>query len=441
MIGGAVVILLICIALFALSIRRPQWGVIAIAGLLPFHGLLLITPLSMNSWKEAAVLAVLAACPFARRVGSHRTVVAPWIIPLILLIPIGTVSAIAAFGVLAFFPLKIAFFYVLLPLIVMMFPFDRADKDRLVSVLLGAGVVAASYGIWQQFVGGAALVDLGYEWNVHIRSAGPIMRSIGTFNQPFPFGLFLMLVIVVATAAALAEPHRLRSKFFVAVFPVLAAGMLLSVVRASYIGVAVGLVAVGVLLSRRFLVRLLITFCVAVPVVLTFVFLSGSDILRTFVSSSSLEERGGHWSVNIPLVLSQPFGAGLGTTGSSAAKVSEGHDPSSPLYQPDSNYMKILLELGPIGLAAYALIVGLMVLTLTRMIPHTPDPLERGLLAGGASVALAACVAAFFATYLEIFPLDAYFWLLPAVAASTSRKVRDRVTGRQPASRPRILER
>lgn len=439
--SSAVIILLLSVALFGVSTIRPQWGVIVIAGLLPFHGLLLIAPVSMNSWKEAAVLAVLAACPFARRTAADRTVVAPWILPLAVLIPIASVSGFLAYGPQALVPIKISFFYVLLAVIVILFPFDRTDKDRLISVLFGAGVATAFYGIWQQFVGGAALAELGYEWNEQIRSAGPMMRSFGTFNQPFPFGLFLMLVIVVVASVALAEPHRLRSRLFLAAFPVLAASLILSVVRASLVGVTVGLFAIGLLLYRRFLARLVIGMIGAVPVLLAVSSISGTDVLGTLTSSSSLEERGGHWSVNMPLVLSRPFGAGLGTTGSSAAKVSQGHDPSAPLYQPDSNYMKILLELGTLGLAAYALVVGIIVITLIRMIPHTDDPLERGLLAGSAAVALAACVAAFFATYLEIFPMDAYFWLLPAVAASTTAEVRDRVLGRLPAIRPRISRR
>ena len=438
MISGVVITFLICGVIFGVSTIRPQWGIIVIAGLLPFHGLLLIAPVSVNSWKEAAVLAVLAACPFARRTAAERTVVAPWILPLAVLIPIASVSGFLAFGPQALFPIKISFFYVLLAVIVILFPFDRTDKDRLVSVLFGAGVLTAFYGIWQQFIGGAALAELGYEWNEQIRSAGPMMRSFGTFNQPFPFGLFLMLVIVIVTSVALAEPNRPRSRLVLVAFPVLAVGLILSVVRASLLGVVVGLVVIGFLLYRRFLMRLVFGVIGAVLAILAVSSISGTDVLGTLTSSSSLEERGGHWSLNIPLVLSRPFGAGLGTTGSSAAKVSRGYDPSAPLYQPDSNYMKILLELGTVGLAAYALVVGLIVVTLIRMIPHTEDPLERGLLAGTAAVALAACVAAFFATYLEIFPMDAYFWLLPAVAASTTNGVRDRVLGRLPAIRPRV---
>lgn len=427
---GLALTFLICLTLFGISLIRPQWGVIAIAGLLPFHGLLLIAPVSMNSWKEAAILAILVACPFARRVGRDRAVAAPWLVPLVLLIPLGTVSAVVAFGSQAFFPLKIAFFYLVLSLIVVLFPFARADKDLLVSVLFGAGLVTASYGIWQQIIGPFALADMGYQWNEQIRSAGPLLRSFGTFNQPFGFGLFLMLVIILGASVALAEPHRLRSRIFLVTFPILAAGLVFSVVRASHLGVAVGLVAIGLILYRRLLVWLAVGLVAAVPVLLAYSAVFGTSVLNTLVSSSSLEERGGHWSVNLPLILSRPFGAGLGTTGSSAEKVSEGHNPWAVAYQPDSNYMKILLELGPVGLAGYAVIVALMVVTLVRMIPYTRDPLERGVLVGAAGVAVAACAAAFFSTYLEIFPMDAYFWLLPAVAASTTTTVRDRVTGR-----------
>ena len=42
MIVGLAVALAVCLGLFALALRRPQWGVLAIAALMPLHGLLLI---------------------------------------------------------------------------------------------------------------------------------------------------------------------------------------------------------------------------------------------------------------------------------------------------------------------------------------------------------------------------------------------------------------
>lgn len=429
MIVGLAVTSLLCLLLFALSVHRPQRGVIVMAGLLPFHGLLLISPVSMSFWKEAAVLAVLAAGLFARRGTTGRVVPAPWLLPLLFLVPFGVVSAFVVHGTGALFPIKIAFYYVLLAIIAVLFPFTRRDKDQLVSVLTAAGVLSALYGIWQQFAGPQALADLGYEWNEQIRFAGPLLRSFGTFNQPFPFGLFLMLVIIVGAAAALAEPHRLRSRLFLVCFPVLAVGMVLSVVRASYVGAAVGLIVVGLLLYRRLLLWLLVAALVAVPAVALVSALFGTSVVSTLFSSSSLEERGAHWSVNLPLILSQPLGQGLGTTGSAAARTVEGYDPTAPVYQPDSQYVKILLELGPLGLAAYAVVVVLMVVVLTRMSRIVTDPLERALAVATAAVTLAAIAAAGFSTYLEIFPMDAYFWLLPAVAGSTSVAVRQGLLG------------
>ena len=439
MIAGITVALAVCVVLFGLSVRRPQWGVLAMTALMPFHGLLLIYPVTVSFWKEAAVLAILVACLFARRMPRNRTVVAPWLLPLIVLVPLGVISALIVHGADAFFPLKIAFFYIPLAVVAVMFPFTRRDKDVFVSILIVTGVLSSLYGIWQQFAGPFALADMGYEWNEHIRSAGPLLRSFGTFNQPFPFGLFLMLVIIVGTATALAEPHRLRSRLFLLAFPVLGLGMVLSVVRASYVGVVVGLILIGVLLYRRFLGWLGVAAAGGVLALAATAAVFGSAVVSTFFSSSSLEDRGGHWTTNVPLILTQPFGQGLGTTGSSAAKVSDGWDPAAPLYQPDSNIIKILLELGPLGFALYVAVVLLMVIPLTRMIPLTTDPLERGLLGGVVAATLAACVAALFSTYLEIFPMDAYFWLFPAVAGSTSLTVRNQISGRLRLPRPTIL--
>lgn len=405
---------------FLVSLRRPQWGLLIVAALVPFHGLLLILPVTATFWKEAAVLAVVAGALLAPREQSRMTV-APWLLPALVLVAMGTASAVLVLGAQAAFPLKIAFFYLVPAVVIYYHPLTRADKDLLVSLLLGTGLLTAVYGLWQQVVGGWALADLGYEWNEAIRYAGPLLRSFSTFNQPFPFAFFLMLVLVVGLAAALAEPGRLRSRLFWWISPLLLLGMLSSVVRAAVVGLVAALIVLGVVLHRRLLAVLAALAGVGALVVPVALLVDRSGALTTLLSSSSLEDRGGHWSDTLPRMLVQPFGAGLGTTGSAAQRLEGWRSPLEAVYQPDNQYLKIGLELGLPGLVLYAVVVVIAVVVLSRLIAVQDDALERSFTAAALALTVAACVAGMFATYLEIFPLDFYFWFLLAAGASVSR--------------------
>ncbi|QGU05708.1 O-Antigen ligase [Corynebacterium comes] len=423
------------VLLFLLAARRPQWGLIAVAALVPFHGLLLIMPVAAPFWKEAAVLAVATAGFFASR-PRERFTVAPWLTPALVLVLAGAVSALVVLGTAAAFPVKIAFFYLIPAVVVYFFPFTRADKDLLVSVLMGTGLFSALFGLWQQVAGGYRLATLGYEWNEQIRTAGPLLRSFGTFNQPFPFGFYMMLVLTVAGAAALAQPGRLRSRLFWVTAPILLLAMASSVVRASFLGLLVAVVVVGVVLHRRLLGYFAALLGVALFLVPVALLADRQGVLATMVSSSSLQQRGGHWSLTLPQMLVRPFGGGLGTTGSSAEKVAETVGPLVRVYQPDNQYLKIGLELGVWGLFLYGVVVAVAVVVLRRLIRVQEDVFERGFTAGVLGVTVAACVAAGFSTYLEIFPLDFYFWLLLACAASVSRGEAALVGGWSPVGRP-----
>lgn len=433
---GQLPVLAFCAALFAVAAIRPQRGVLIVATLLPLHGLLVLTPLEIDHWKEAAILTLLLACLVARR-DPDRVAVVPWLGPLAVLVPLGVISAFVAQDARGLFPVKIAFFYLLFALVAVWFPFDRRDKDHLVTALFGIGWVTASYGLWQQLAGGERLVGMGYRWNQEIRSAGPFLRSIGTFNQPFPFGLFLMMVIVVGVAVALAEPTRLRSRLFLWSLPLLVTAMAFSVVRAALIGTLVGLVVVGVVLHRRLLHRLAVLALVGVGAGIVAAAATGGTALAAFVSDSSLSERGDHWVRHLPRILTSPVGEGLGTTGSAAAKAAEGRAQVGVVYQPDSFYVKVLLELGPLGLALYVTIAALMVVTLRGLVGSGGDALERAVSAGALGMVLAAGTAALFSTYLEIFPMDAFFWLLPVIAGGTTPAARDRLRGTRRARPPR----
>ncbi|MGV0422196.1 O-antigen ligase family protein [Corynebacterium sanguinis] len=407
-------------ALFLVALRRPQDAVLILLCLVPFHGLLKIAPVTISFWKEGAILAILAASLLPRNTPSAAGYRAhlSWTAPLFILVPFGIASALIAHGSGSFFPIKIAYFYLLMIFIVWRHPFTAKDKDRLITILIVTGTIAALYGLLQQMLQGERLVAMGYEWAKEVRTTGPLLRSFGTFNQPFPFGLYLMIALLAGVSASLLEPNRLRSRLFWPLSVIMVVGLILSVVRASYIGLVVGLIVLGVTQHRRVLKLVLGVLAAAVGVIVVAgVALSNSQAVQALFSSSSLQQRLGHWTDALRIALTHPLGTGLGSTGSSAYRIGPGLDVLNPPYQPDSQYLKIALELGPIGMALYIAVVVFIVISLQQLLHRLPThSIDFSFVCISLAATIAACISAAFATYLEIFPLDLLFWTLPAIA-------------------------
>ncbi len=421
-------------ALVALTVR-PQRGLIVLAALLPFDGLLLLVPGGerLGPWKEVALLLVAASALAApasarrRRDGAGRpTVNRSWVFAAVAFVVLTvTVTATrlltgaftgadpAPSALVALVGLKVDFFYVLVPLVLWRCPFDRAERDRLVSVLMATGVVVALVGVAQQAAGPERLHALGYEYNDAIRFSGGLLRSFSTFTQPFSFGLYVMVVVLVGLPVALADRTRLRNRLFLLATPLLVVGMVTSVVRGALLGLVVG---VGFLAwwRHRGLAHTL------VPVGLVTLALPAA-VLGPLASGTSLGERTTGWSQIGGLVVDAPLGHGAGATGAAAAKAVEmGAAPHQVLvsngapYQPDSYYVKTLLELGPLGLWLLLLIVAAALAVSVGAARSGPVP-DQPLAAGVAATLVAAAAASLVSTYLEIFPLDFYFWLLLGV--------------------------
>lgn len=400
--------------------RRPQRGVLVLVALAPLDGLLAIVPHPgvAEGWKEALVLVLLAAtftAPAAARAPPGRR--GPdWLLPAAGLVLVGLASAVAVGGIQAVQGMKIGFFYLLLTWTLWRCPLNARDRDRLVSVLMVMGALTAAVGLAQQVVGPGPLLRLGYEYNTDIRFTGGLLRSFSTFNQPFPFGLFMMLVLLIGVPVALAAPRRPRNLAFFASCPLLLAGLVSSTVRAAMLGLVVGLLVLAVQ-RHHGLAHM-------VPAAAAALVLVPAASYAPLLSSESLLDRTSSWRSMADTVAEAPLGIGIGATGSAAERTAAvGGDISGTLvtarwsrgYQPDNYYVKTLLELGPFGLWLLILLLISTVLAARRAAtsPGVDGALARGIGAATAAAAAASLVA----TYLEIFPMDLYFWLLLGVLA------------------------
>jgi hypothetical protein len=407
---------------FALR-RRPQRGVLVLVALVPFDGLLLISrlPSAARSWKEVLVLATLAAtfvAPAEARAQDSRLRLPSWAPAVVGLLILGLISAVAVGGQQALTGFRIDYFYLLLAIAVWRCPLSGNEKDRLVTVLMVTGVVTSLVGIAQQAVGEARLNSLGYQYNTVIVTAGGHLRSFSTFASTFEFAFFLMVVLLVGLPSALSDLHRLRNKAFVASLPFFAAGLLFTFTRGAWLGLAVGVLYLGLRRHRLLLI--------VVPLAaLAFAYLPGS-ITSSSVSSSSLGQRSAGWVQNFHQVVDHPFGVGIGATGAAAQKVAvleaqgstvDTSVPGTSTYQPDNYYYKTVYELGVLGLWMWLLLLAAAFASAT-LAARSTSGLQSAFALGVAACVLAAATASLVATYFEIFPMDLFFWLLITMVAA-----------------------
>jgi putative inorganic carbon (HCO3(-)) transporter len=408
-------LILLCLAVpTVLAIAaRPQRGILLVAAIVPYNGLLIIVkhPTFLEGYKEALILwtalwAVMSTLQLPKTRPLPR-----FTAPLLLWLVVGLISATTVTGTQAYIGLKFMFIYALVIVPIWLCPLNARDRDRLVSIFLLNGVITAIVGLWDQVAGGPHLVSLGYKWGENILTTHGWTRSISTFNQPFPFAFFLMFVLVLGAAVALEEPRRQRSILFFASTPVMVAALAFTFVRAAWVGLVVGFLYLA---FRRYNVMLFV-----VPFALYGLLFLPAGFSKAQFESNSFQERRSGWAQNLSAA-ADPFGNGIGSTGSAAIRTRKLSAARSNAYQPDSYYYKVLYELGIFGLWFFllAVISGFMVTLPLARRPGLDGAIGMAI---GAHV-LGAVTAAFFATYLEIFPANLFFWMLIGLAATTTRR-------------------
>jgi hypothetical protein len=403
---------------------RPQIGFLIVGVLVPYDGLLVIihTPKFTEGYKEALVIYsfVWAALTLVRNERPKQTH-PRYVAPLAFYIGIGVLSAMREHNIDSLVGVKTSFFYVLIPLALWWCPFSRKERDALITIIMVNGFITALYGLYQQVLGGAGLVKLGYEYNTQIRTTGSFLRSFSSFLQHSAFGLFLMMVLLVCVPIALDELPRLRSKLFLASTPVLLLALAFTFVRSAWIGLAVG---AAYLAFHRY--RVLLFFA---PFVLPLIVVLPGSFEQGAFYSGSFQERQTSWSANLNKA-ADPIGNGIGTTGSAAEKALEVKSLHQEFYQPDNNYFKVLYELGVFGLFFFIMVL-IAAFLYTRDVEKQVHGADRALCAGAAANILGVMVAAYTIVYFEVFPNELFFWLLLGAVASC---IRDREPDRESSS-------
>ncbi len=418
--------------------ERPQRGVLILAALLPFDGMLhQLGPSWTAPWKQVFILAMFLAtffCPPEARAQVRRKIPG-WVLAFCVLFALGLVSAVFKDRNTALVGLRLSYFSAFITLTVWRCPFTRRDRDHLVSVFLALSIITSVIGLWQQVVGHAYLHTLGWDYGENIRfTSGFTMRSFSTFNLPFAFGFYLMLAILIGFPMALAEPGRLRNKIFFLTLPLVATALLYTFVRGAMLGTAVGLLYLA-FHRYKFLV-----YGIPIVIVAALFIPSGSNLTGAVFSSASLQDRTVSWNDRFDRFAENPFGTGIGTTGAAAEKAAKLNflDPNAT-YVPDNSWLKVLFELGVFGLWMMVAMLASMFI-FTRFVERRSNGIDRDFVNGAAAQLLAVFTASLVATYLELTPMDQLFWLMAGVVATIAPTLTDRAPDVGEAARARSAD-
>jgi hypothetical protein len=242
------------------------------------------------------------------------------------------------------------------------------------------------------------------------------LRAIGTSVDPNVFGGTLMLALVVIVAQWASPKPVLRKSVLLLLAVPTAAGVLLSLSRASWVGFAVGLAFIGVLRYRRILVLgLIAAVCVlATPYAQAFIvrFVSGFS-----VADPATAFRIGEYTNALTLIGRYPI-LGIGFGASPDIDVTAGVS---------SVYLLIGEQTGLVGLSVYffALVATwfIGVTDLRRMTDARLQGIRAAFLAAISAALVTGLLDQYFAN--QAFPhAVALFWLYAAMLVSASRLAR-----------------
>lgn len=218
--------------------------------------------------------------------------------------------------------------------------------------LIATGVGVAIYGIYQQMVGPAGLLPLGYSYEHQLRMIGGHLRSFGTVDDPFLYAAFLLLAVTAALFWMRPGPLK------VACLSVLIVGVTFSYVR-SAIPIAIALLALWLVRNRRVTLGFLML-AASVAVGLTFlVALSGASETHSVRAGPNtyvtLNGRTTVWATIFSRPTKVPFGLGVAKVGTAAERAQSGvlfkpDAATKTVIAVDSGYFATVADVGIVGL-------------------------------------------------------------------------------------------
>ena len=248
-------------------------------------------------------------------------------------------------------------------------PNPRRNLRYALGALLITGCVVAFYGLLQQGLGGATLVSLGYSYNDQVRNVSGLLRSFGTFDDPFGYASYLTFAIAVLIF------WRRRDALTWPIGALLLLGLTVSYVRTAALFL-VAFAALILLRGRQIVPALAFVTAIAVVAVLSLGSAGGSQtnaypvltkgggsqLVNRPVGSVVLNGRVSAWKAALG---NKPqdwiLGRGVGKVGTAAARASYSITPSTTAASSSASSSNVAVDSGYLATMADVGIVGLLV--------------------------------------------------------------------------------
>lgn len=372
LVAGSIVVLV--------TLVRPQLGVLLVVVAVPFGSLRQVRVGVMNvGVTEVLVALVLAA--WLMRLVARRTLVLNWpplTLPLVLFLVVLGLSSLSSVSLQHSAKEIVKWVEVLAIYVLVANEMTGRWKKALVAVLLGAGALAALYGIYQ------FLFQAGPEEFVLF---GRFMRAYGTFEQPNPYAGYLGLTLPLAVGLVIAGIMPVRGRvptrwlaWAAGTGVLMAAAMIMSWSRGGWLGIvaAIGAILVAVAAHSGRVAILGVALCL----LLAYVLLAGGisvlpvsivqrfsdfmpylgvvDVRGVEVTDANFAvlERMAHWQSAIEMWTDHPWlGVGIGNYEVQYARYALPLWPT-PLGHAHNYYLNIGAEAGIVGLFTYLLLWG-----------------------------------------------------------------------------------
>lgn len=405
--------------------------------LLIFAGMVIHTPLTLwlgtfyphyapliKSWKEILLfLLIPAACWLVTRQNLWKELVHDWIFRLIIayaalhvvlmaLLWQGYAQALAGIAI----DLRYVLFFALIYVLVRTLPQYRA---LMVKIAVGGAVVITGFATMQLFLPADILSHIGYSDQTikpyqTVDENPEYIRVNSTLRGPNPLGAYAAAALAIA--AAYVVTRKREGKKLDSIVEVVglfsAVALWLSYSRSAIVAAIIGIVA-AMAAGVKKVSPLFLKMAVAGVILLVALVIVARDtplvqnvILHDNPTTggviTSNDDHASSLQSGVEWVTQQPFGAGIGSTGSAS------------LFGPDSmiienQYLFIAHETGWLGLALYGAIFALL---LRRLFALRKDWLALGMVASGVTLSLIALL-------LPVWTDDAVsiiWWGLAAIA-------------------------
>lgn len=236
--------------------------------------------------------------------------------------------------------------------------------------LVATAVVVAAFGIYQQQLGVARLMSIGYTYGVEVRQINGALRSFGTLGEPFTYASFLLFALAVLLL------RRRRMFGFWPALIVIGVGLYYSYVRTADL---ILLALIGLALARRGRTRAAAVLLVAAVLAASVFFASAAEQTSTRnvnVTASTYVTLNGRtkvWREQLGHPADWFLGRGVGAVGTAAQRAHESFTGKQQLNTlsaggtvVDSGYLALIADVGILGLILFICFFGRVVMLAAR---------------------------------------------------------------------------